>query len=258
MARWVEAGCVAFGVLVTGCTSPQPVNTPGDAVTGMASATSAASIDRLHLEGLVELHWTDEDGTHREQGDLEVWMDGHDRVSMRVTKFGDVYLWMGVTPDTGFFLFDLTSEDSVLVTGTPTDGPVWMRTPDLLRRMLGMAPVPETATVEAIDNAVTITCPLETGGEDVLTLDQTGRHLTALQLSLDDGTPVQVHHRDHGNGVDLGVMQLARFVDVHVEGDLVRLRFAHGTADGELPPAVFDLERLTQAMRPDRVERLRN
>ena len=63
-------------------------------------------LQRLHGWGIVELRWTDAEGAHFEQGDMDFWMDGPDRLAVRISKLGDSYFWMG-TDGTDAWIFDL-------------------------------------------------------------------------------------------------------------------------------------------------------
>ena len=56
----------------------------------------------------------------------------------------------------------------------------------------------------------------------------------------------------------LGGHVLGRYVDVRFNGNLARLVFAQGASPAEVPDAVFDVDQLRRALRPDRVDRKGN
>jgi hypothetical protein len=107
---------------------------------------------QLHGWGVVELRWKDDDGNHFRQGDLEFWIDGPDRLSVRVSKLGDPYFWLG-TDGKQAWVFDLSGSPTRLLTGRvdelealkPQDGEMIgiLETLHMLRLGLGCIP-PDT------------------------------------------------------------------------------------------------------------------
>ncbi len=79
-----------------------------------AMEARAERLQRLHGWGVVELRWADESGSHFEQGDLEFWIDGPDRLAARVSKLGDTYLWLGMN-DQKAWVFDLSQQPTRLL-----------------------------------------------------------------------------------------------------------------------------------------------
>lgn len=255
MAIWARA-CLAVVLALAACSSPEPVG-PGDAETGYRTMYALGTLDTVHLRGLVELHWSDDEGTHQEQGDLEVWIRGADHVSARVTKFGDVYFWSGVTPE-GSFTFDLASDPTTLTTSDSATGAAAVLPAATLRRVLGIAGLPQNATSTSGAGTVRVELDRPDGSHEVLDLDEGGRHVVFLTITTASGETVTAEHRDHGRGVTLGGHVLGRYVDVRFNGNLARLVFAQGTSPAEVPDAVFDVDRLRLALRPDRIDRKGN
>ena len=255
MATWADSRCmcgvIALCMSLVGCTSPPPtvrgnVNAAGQTVQAFSD------LDAVHLRGLVELHWTDDEGNHLEQGDLEVWIKGHTHASARVTKFGDVYLWTGTTPE-GDFTFDLFSEPTTLTTGGPDDGVDAVLPAATLRRLLGIAGIPPGATMTSMDNAVRITLNRPDGSHETLDLTADGSRVTRVTISTASGRTVIADHRDHDEGPIVASRRFARYVDVRSGDGLARLLLAEVDSPEALPSAVFDVERLQAALRPDRV-----
>jgi len=110
----------------------------------------------------MQLEWTDEHGSHREQGDLHMLLEGDQQASVRIEKFGDVMLWAGWTPQETW-LFDLTGDTSVLQVVPATDrAALVFPPPAILRYLLAVDPLPASSTVESRDDhlliAVDVTC----------------------------------------------------------------------------------------------------
>jgi hypothetical protein len=209
-------------------------------------------IEALHLRGLIELHWSDDDGSHHEQGDLEVWVQGHSHASARVTKFGDVYMWTGSTPD-GDFTFDLTGEPTTLTTSHPNAGAGSILHPSALRRLLGMVGLPADAVATSMDNAVQVAFDRADGSHEVIELDASGSNVTLVTITMPNGRTVMAEHRTHNDGLTIGQRPFARYVDVRSGDDLARFFLASIETPDEVPGAVFNVDRLTRALRPDQI-----
>lgn len=122
-------------------------------------------LQRLHGWGIVELRWTDAEGAHFEQGDMDFWMDGPDRLAVRISKLGDSYFWMG-TDGTDAWIFDLSERPRRLMVDSMAKvraagqqvGP-WLSIMDTVRMMragLGSLPPPpqeDVLTLETGDNS---------------------------------------------------------------------------------------------------------
>jgi hypothetical protein len=62
--------------------------------------------------GVIEFRWTDGDGTHKEQGDLDFWKQGN-AISLRVSKLGELLLWFGGN-EKEYWLFDMLGDETKL------------------------------------------------------------------------------------------------------------------------------------------------
>ncbi len=255
MVTWANSSCmrgvIALCISLGGCTSPPPT-VPGDVHAAGETVQAFSELDAVHLRGLIELHWADDQGSHIEQGDLEVWIKGYTHASARVTKFGDVYLWTGTTPE-GDFTFDLFSEPTTLTIGGPDDGVEAVLPAATLRRLLGIAGIPPGATVTSMENAVQITLKRADGSHETLDLTADGSQVTRVTITDARGRTVTADHRDHDEGPMLAARGFARYVDVRSGDNLARILLAELSAPEALPSAVFDVERLQTALRPDRV-----
>jgi hypothetical protein len=70
----------------------------------------------LHARGIAELRWTDEQGSHFEQGDADIrWCAGRG-VAASISKFGDRHAWLG-SDGTRWWRFELKTAPSRLVWG---------------------------------------------------------------------------------------------------------------------------------------------
>ncbi len=153
-------------ILLQGCHSTSPVGKtdvrPGAGQSQMIETVLAGLSDRadlmktLHGWGVIELQWQDEAGAHFEQGDLEFWLDGQDRLAVRVSKLGDTYFWIG-TDGQDAWVFDLSerpkrllvsSMKSILENGSANDS--WISIMDMIQMMqagLGALPPPSSSDV---------------------------------------------------------------------------------------------------------------
>jgi hypothetical protein len=77
-----------------------------------AQEVRTANFEALVGRGVVEFRWEDEDGKHREQGELDFWKQGS-AISLRVSKLGELILWFG-GDETTHWLFDMLGEETTL------------------------------------------------------------------------------------------------------------------------------------------------
>jgi len=256
MAIWDEpipcslkcAVLIVCGSLV-GCISPPPV-VSGDADAAVQTVQAFGGLDKVHLLGVLELHWTDDDGPHLESGDLEVWIKGRTHVSARVTRFSEIYLWTGRTPE-GDFTFDRTSEPTSLTTTQTNEGIPSMLSVGTLRRLLGIDGVPCDAVVTSVDDAVRVTYDRPDGSHETMVLNAPGNRVTLVTIVTAEGHKVTAEHRDHDDGPRVTGRAFARYVDVRSDGELARVLVAEVQTPAVLPASVFDVERLKVALRPD-------
>ena len=118
-------------MLSASCCRPSEVNKPPPQLEPPSYAAVAeahnARIDqlaRVYARGVIELHWSDQDGRHFEQGDVDLWIALPHRTALNIEKFGQRILWLG-SDEQHHWLFDFREDDSVLYLGTngePTGG----------------------------------------------------------------------------------------------------------------------------------------
>ena len=76
----------------------------------------AGSLRTVHATGVAELRWSDRDGAHFEQGDLDLrWADGLG-IAASVSKFGDRHAWLG-SDGSRWWRFDLKARPPALASG---------------------------------------------------------------------------------------------------------------------------------------------
>ncbi len=86
-----------------------------DAITASEQAR-VGTLRFLHARGVAELRWTDEQGSHFEQGDADIrWCAGRG-VAASISKFGDRHAWLG-SDGTRWWRFELKTAPSRLVWG---------------------------------------------------------------------------------------------------------------------------------------------
>lgn len=153
-------------MVLHGCRAAPSVE-PNDTAGNEASASEMTTVlgglqeraellQQLHGWGIVELRWTDEEGDHFEQGDLEFWIDGPDRLAVRISKLGDPYFWIG-TDGTQAWIFDLSQQPRRLlvdpmakIRAAGRQRGTWLSIMDTVRMMragLGTLPPPREKAV---------------------------------------------------------------------------------------------------------------
>src|SRR5262245_15242428 len=153
------AALSAMLLLLAGCKSEQPVATgPAEPTPTYQELMTAHNqrieqLRKLYADGVVEIRWKDKNGNHYEQGNMELWLQLPRRTALRVEKLGEVRLWLG-SDDQRYWLFDLTSDEKVLHTGTH-DQVVQEETgalavkPLALIDLMAMTPLPASGTAKS-------------------------------------------------------------------------------------------------------------
>jgi len=75
------------------------------------------ALAKTQSQGVIELNWKDGEGKHFEQAGLEMWINLPLHTAIRVEKFSEVILWLG-SNDRQWWLFDLISKEKSLLTGS--------------------------------------------------------------------------------------------------------------------------------------------
>jgi hypothetical protein len=226
-------------------------------------ASRTESLGRLSLDGQAQVEWQDEQGDHREQGDLSAWLDGDRRSSLRLTKFGDVYLWYGATPEQTW-VFDFVSDPSTLQKGparTHQDAGALAVQPAVLRMLLGLDPWPPGAVVSDAKDAILVRGPALGGQLEARLRPDDLQPLTITLEFEGQGCLVAEHRWTTGEvRVDSApkARRLATVVDLHDGHAKVKLRTSHAeamtAAAMDAKSNVFDVEKIAAHLQPDLVK----
>ncbi len=200
--------------------------------------------------GVMEFRWSDDDGKHMEQGDVDFWKRGT-QVSLRISKLGELLLWFGGNGDQTW-MFDLMEKDTTL---RINDNRAMFSDINTALVLLGLAPLPDgKLTVQ--DGVVKL-------------VDQSNQQWTALydvtthrplELIVVDGehSSKALHRREMGVELE-GVHEL----NWPITGGLIDVSSTHGeqkikiafeslsTAVSDEPmDRVFDLVYLVKTLKP--------
>lgn len=99
--------------------TPAPTAPAAPTIAAISASEQArvGALRFLHARGVAELRWTDEQGSHFEQGDADIrWCAGRG-VAASISKFGDRHAWLG-SDGTRWWRFELKTAPSRLVWGT--------------------------------------------------------------------------------------------------------------------------------------------
>lgn len=213
-----------------------------------AEAERLTELDELVGHGVIELHWSDESGTHHLQGDLDFWRRG-EAISMRIGKFGEPSIWIVGEGRTTTW-FERRDEQWTRQVGE-------VQEPLSVLRLLGLAALPEGPTSASATDAGTI---LRVEDDRGWTWEATrDPHSGLLQrVALHDGVRrvLAVHRRvlrvEMPGRSEVSWPQVSGLVDLQEEGsdDYTKIDFAWLSTDtGEEPmDRVFDVEYLSEAM----------
>ena len=104
-------------------------------------------VERLGMisaRGVIEMWWTDDDGRHYEQGELDLWIALPHRTALNISKLGHRFMWIG-SDDSQTWLFDFRDGVTTLhlADGSQVmaDG-VMPFEPTLLLELGGLTPLP--------------------------------------------------------------------------------------------------------------------
>ncbi len=73
------------------------------------------TFDSLVGRGAIRFTWTDNKGTHKEQGDFDFWKNG-ESISLRISKLGELIAWFGGNGSDIWF-FDMMVDEPTLTIG---------------------------------------------------------------------------------------------------------------------------------------------
>ena len=240
----VLCGCAPRGGGV-----PQPQDQTVSQVS-VAQRERTDAFSELVGRGVIEFRWEDEDGKHKQQGDLDFWKQGNS-VSMRISKLGEPIVWLGGGAN-AYWFFDLTGDETSLTIGGDDSLFSDIQTSLIL---LGLEPMP--AGEMSIDDGI------------VTLLDESGRAWTAA-FELTTNRPLEIHV-DRGNGRSTALhrtgirVEIANTLDLFwpSTGGLIDLEDSHETTkikiafsslstivDEEPMDRVFNVDFLQQALKP--------
>ena len=136
---WRALLCCLMGVCSCaplGDTSPKHIDVSPERVR-LQQAERTSLFNELVGRGIIEFHWSDEQGNHRAQGDFDFWRSG-DSISLRISKGSEPLMWVGGDQD-NHWMFDMLGDETKLVINQK-DG-VFTQTTDSLV-LLGLDPLP--------------------------------------------------------------------------------------------------------------------
>jgi hypothetical protein len=165
-----DAAAPGAAATVGAGTSTPPATAPTvDAIIASEQARVGA-LRVLHARGVAELRWTDEQGSHFEQGDADIrWCAGRG-VAASISKFGDRHAWLG-SDGTRWWRFELKTAPSRLVWGmiaasAPTQAAREAQVAN--PRFLGIAPlIPRAGAVVEVRDGLAWVELEHAGGEAV-------------------------------------------------------------------------------------------
>jgi len=225
-----------------------------------------SGLDRLQLKGQIQLEWEEQrDGrtsSRKEQGDMEMLLGGAARGSLRITKFGDVKYWVGMTPS-HYWEFDLMSDPTTLRVRPPSvdDGGLLL-SPELLRLLLAVDPWPGDAKVHVIGSDLRIAGSVFDGAFEAI-VRRSDLRVERVNVDLGDRGRFSSVHRWTTGETPIGgtwhARRLATTVDLHVPDAMIKLSIRTATALSKqsfksLADVWFDLDRIRGHLRPDVVE----
>ena len=242
-----------------------------------------ASVTQFHARGVLEIRWEDEDGHHLEQGNIDLWVERPENVSLRVAKLGEIYLWAGQNQQTAW-VFDMTGPDTTLAIHDRGEKNLKTAPSMSLLALLGLVSLGDQVdeTTEA-SSAITQTAQglwemsmsdgrgtqqwliepssyeprrmrvLDVGGQELARVDFDPSVFTPLLMP---GTSILATPKIPGR-VRLFLATPNRTDKRTFEPARITLRLVNPDADVQEEPMdrVFDLERLTQALRPGKINR---
>ncbi len=217
-------------------------------------------LGRISARGVIELWWTDDDGDHFEQGDVDVWIMLPRRTALNISKVGHRLMWIG-SDDQQTWLFDFRDGVTTLHLAAGdqlmADGPVPFE-PTHLLDLGGLTPLPAA------------------GGEVRYDKDHDAWAVTAadrptLVLDKDSLLPVRAELLDdQGRILFYSTLKRSRYERVDLAGrspldgpmfpTLVNIKAtdgglkvqlsARGPADSGVKPDFFDLDWLKSRFKP--------
>ncbi len=260
---------------------PSDLEAPSYAELARSHNQRIAQLTRVQARGVIEIAWTDESGVRRfRQGDVDLYLHLPRRTALRVSKLGNVYMWLGSDADR-YWLFDLVDEPTLYTgrhAGSDRDTLQTVK-PLVLLDLIGMGAMQEfdeandTAPPQVTYNSATDTWVAESPGEGgpmriffdrttllpkhVETLSANGEvaYYSDIYMSRYRSVPVP-------NVSAAALPRMATLVDIfsagpnaEAQGEVkLGLDTPTGRIDERAFERVFDFSRLRRSMRPERIE----
>ena len=229
-------------LIFSGC-SQQVKRKPHVAISPLAvrelQIKRTANFQELVGRGIIEFRWTDEDGKHREQGDVDFWKQG-EALSLRISKLGELIMWFGGDANQTW-LFDLLRDETTLSINGESN---LFSDIKMALVLLGLSPLPAGELTVAKDGVVTL---LDAEGKKwTLLFDQNMNRPIEITVVDSDETSRAIHRR----GIRV---ELENLNELHwpVTGGLIDLTSTRGNT--EIKIAFETLSTVVSAERFDRV-----
>ena len=217
-----------------------------------SQAQRTSQFEELVGRGVIEFRWTDDEGTHKEQGDLDFWKQGNS-ISLRISKLGELIAWFG-GQGKNFWFFDMMGEESTLTIG----GEQGMFSDiEVALILLGLNPLPE-GEMELHDGIVTIV----DSDQRIWISNFTQDGNRPLKLSVTKGKRVMnaLHRRsirvEKENLHELNWPETGGLIDfTDNQGNTevkISFSFLSNIVDEEPMDKVMDLEYLKEALQPSK------
>ena len=208
-----------------------------------------ALFNALVGRGVIEFHWRDDDGLHRVQGDFDFWRLGNS-ISLRVSKAGEVLIWMG-GDEQNHWMFDMLGDETTL--SINQKDVIFSDILDTLV-LLGLNPLPN-GDMTMKKGVVTVQTNERTW---IATFDPTTHRVLEIEVS------DELHHISalHRKGIKVELIDKNRLVwpvtggliDIKstTEDAMTKIDFAWISTDTneERMDRVFDLKFLQRALKP--------
>ena len=248
-ALLASSGCASQTVTQT----KQPRRTPQEMYAQQIDRTG--SFDALVGRGVIEFHWSDEEGKHRAQGDFDFWRLGN-AISLRISKGSEPLMWIGGDAQ-NHWMFDMLGDETKL--SINQKDVIFSDVLDTLV-LLGLAPLPEgkmtvekgVVTVEANERMWIATFDPTTHRPLEIEIIHGKQQTTALHRS---GIKVELLNRNR-----LVWPETGKLIDIEssTTNTNVKIDFAWISTDTseERMDRVFDLAFLRKALKPTVIEEL--
>jgi len=225
-----------------------PDQTEAQVRTGQARRTSA--FRDLVARGVIEFRWTDDDGNHKQQGDLDFWKQGPS-VSIRISKLGEPLVWLGGGQDSYWF-FDLLDDETTLTLGG--DNAIFSDISTTLI-LLGLDPLP-AGEMKISGGIVTLRDELDRSW--TATFEPTTNRPLKIQVDRGNSKASALHRTgilvEIANKLELYWPMTGGLIDIEDSREETKIKIAFSSistiVDEEPMDRVFNLDFLKRALKP--------